>query len=130
MPSSDTQFKRGQVANPEGRNPLPPELRGLRALKKEEVAIIIGKYTRLTMRKLKEALENPETPCLEKAIAKALQVAVHEGDITKINFILDRTIGKVTEKVEISTPKPYIIQRLDGTEIVLGSSLEDMKQIE
>lgn len=37
----------------------------------------------------------------------------------------DRLYGKVTDKVEVSMPKPFVIKRSDGTEVVLGAKLEN-----
>jgi hypothetical protein len=49
--------------------------------------------------------------------------AEQHGDQNRINWILDRTIGKVKETKEIILPVPTIVERPNGDIIELGAEL-------
>lgn len=61
----------------------------------------------------------------ELMIGNMVKATINEASEKKLDFMLDRTIGKVKETLQIEAPKPYIIRRRDGTVEELGA-----KQIE
>lgn len=100
MIKKDTRFKKGQSGNPSGKPKLIPELVGVKPLTKEEVARIIGKYSRMTYPELMELTSGASLPAIDMVIVNALKNAIKDGDLYKLGFLLERTIGKVTDKVE------------------------------
>ena len=57
---------------------------------------------------LKRFVENPDTPMGEIALAAILVKAVDEGDSAKLNFLLDRLVGKA----KLSLDKPEELDEL------------------
>lgn len=89
------RWKPGQSGNPGGKPKLPAELRVINALTPMEVARYIAKYARLKKEDIEIAAKNPDTPVIELAIASVFSHAISFGDYGRLNFLLDRAIGKV-----------------------------------
>lgn len=106
--------------NPAGRPPFPPELKAVRKLSPALVAGMISRYARMTKGEIEAVIEDRTTRSIDLTICKILLKSVEDGDYSRLNFLLDRSIGKVKESVEISIPKPTIIERLDGSQMQLG----------
>ena len=87
-------FKKGDSGNPKGRPPLPPELKAISPFTASELSRIISKYGRLTKGVLYEVLENPATPVMDLSVCKLFEKCLVEGDYARLNFLLDRCIGK------------------------------------
>lgn len=56
---------------------------------------------------LKEMIKDPKTAVLKKGIAKALLDAAESGNWTRLNEILERIIGKVPNKLELTKGNPF-----------------------
>lgn len=85
---------------------------------------MIDGFLLMSVDEIKERLDNTTLSGIEHIIMSAILAARRHGDIGKIDILLNRLIGKLTDKVEIKIPKPHIIEKLDGTKIELGSELE------
>lgn len=79
---------------------LPEELRGIRSLTQNEVNKVISKYARMVLANLLEKIKDKKTPVLELAIASIFQSSIEKGDFAKLNFLLDRCIGKIPDIIE------------------------------
>lgn len=101
-----TQFKPGNNANPKGRPKLPPELkvkaRESPLITRLEIKNIIDKYMAMSPAEIQEAVRNPKIRIIELTIAKIASEAVRTGDTSKLNFLLDRHVGKVKDEIEQS----------------------------
>jgi hypothetical protein len=89
-------------------------------LTRNEVDVIMSKFMRINLDGLKAIAEDPDTPVMEHILAKVCLGAMKQGDHQRLNFFLDRLVGKVKDNVEITLPKPAIIERRDGTQVLLG----------
>lgn len=125
------QFQPGQSGNPNGRPQLPPDLLKARKLNQIEVSRLINKYMNMSIEEIELETQEKRTSALEAMIGKIIIEAQKFGDYSRVNFLFDRMIGKVTEKVEHKLPKPTVI-RLLGSEgsVVLGSSKTDDEEEE
>jgi len=86
----------------------------------------VAKYGDATQDDLQSALDSKKTPMIEKIVCKVMLVAYLSGDHTKLNFFLDRTVGKVKEVKEIQVlPSPFIITRPSGETITMGAQHQD-----
>jgi len=115
------QFKSGQSGNPNGRPKMPEEIRKARKLNQIKVAQILNDFANMNDEEFVAMLADTNTSKLERMIASAVTKA-QTGEFTALNFILDRMIGKVTDKVEHKLPRPTVIKLLgEDAVMVLGS---------
>jgi len=122
-PPADKQFKPGQSGNPGGRPKLPEDVKEARQLNRVEFERIVNRHLWMTKAQLQEAIKDPAAPLIETMVGTLIAKAIQAGDHIRLEFILCRLIGKVQERIEISTPEPFILRKLSGEEIVMGVSL-------
>lgn len=95
-------FSQGVSGNPAGRPPLPPDVREARKVNQVEFERVMNRLLYLTHSELDAVIQSPETVALEAMLAKMLACAATFGDRQRIETILNRTIGKVVTKVEVT----------------------------
>ena len=117
--SEKTQFKPGNTVNPGGRPSLPPEVREAKKLNRVMMETALNKFLGWPNEALISFSEDDKNPVLEIIIARILVGAGKNADHTRLNFIFDRLIGKVSEKVEHTMPKPMVIKRFGKDETVI-----------
>ena len=119
-------FKPGQSGNPSGRPGLPAEVKEAKKLNRVEVEAAIAKYVRATKQEIEAVHMNPLSTAADQVICSVLLKAIEHGDEKRLDFILNRTIGKVPDKLDATIyPKPTIIEKLDGSVEILGAVMED-----
>lgn len=118
---SDGRFKPGNAGGP-GRPPTPEDIRDIRKYSRFEVERVFDKFLGLTKGDLLERLKHPDTPVLEAILGQIILKAISGGDQVRLGFILDRVIGKVKEEMELTMPKPTIIE-YEGSRLVLTSKM-------
>jgi len=96
-------FKPGYKGGP-GRPRLPDDVKGFKRMTQTELETIFNKYINLPVSQLKEARSNPNMTGLEAMVLSIMLQAINKGDQLRMNALLDRLIGKVKERVEISNP--------------------------
>jgi hypothetical protein len=112
----DHGFKKGKSGNPSGRRKTPEHLRAHAPLDSEEVKRIMGKYTRMTRLEIQACIEDPLTPAFELAIASTLAKAIKFGDVARMDFFLNRIVGKVKEEQDVHIS--VALQNLSDAEII------------
>ncbi len=85
-----------------GRPPLPDDVKESRKLTQAELERCINKYLYLGAAELKKIYEKPSTLALDKVIIKIITMAITKGDHVRLDFVLNRVIGKVPEKMNMS----------------------------
>jgi len=106
-------FKPGETGNPNGRPPVPYEIRELRKHNRLEVEETFSKYLRMTAKELEEAAKSPYTSALDGMVIAVIMKAVQNGDQWRLNFLLDRVIGKVPDRVADADGQPLMATFID-----------------
>lgn len=99
------KFSSTYQPNPEnrGNNRLPADMTQANKLTKARLEAIINKYLWMSKDQLQEAVQGPDTPMIDIAIASIITKAIEGGCDKRLTFILDRLIGKVKEEIDIKT---------------------------
>jgi hypothetical protein len=120
-------FVKGQIANPNGRPPMTGSDRAIRELSKIEISRLLTQVSNMTVKEMQERWSNPTTPAIEQLFLKAILDGLSKGDAVKsAEFILNRTIGKVKDEVDVNfTPTVTVIKKSDGTQVHLGAKPKD-----
>ena len=126
-------FKKGQSGNPNGSP--SKNITKARKLNKVLVTELLNKFINMSMKDLIVFIRNNvpnskdttafkgDDPVIETMLASILVKAIQEGDQNRLNFIFDRLIGKVTDKVEYTLPVPTLVRRFESQETLeLGAS--------
>jgi hypothetical protein len=120
------RYPKGVSGNPNGRPKIPEDLKKARKLNQIEVGRIINRFMNQSVEFIKNEMEDENTSALEAMIGKIIIEAHKHGDYSRVNFLFDRMIGKVTEKVEHTMPKPTVIKLIgEDAAVILGSSKGD-----
>jgi hypothetical protein len=110
-------FKPGQSGNPKGRPKLSPELTLIKSVSKFEVAKIISRFCRMTLVEMEKAIADPTLLVLDLAIAKIFKKSIERCDYEALNFLLDRTIGKIA-LVELEEDENDEIAKMSTQELL------------
>jgi len=100
-------IKPGQVLNPRGGGAISPETRAIRSLTAEHLKDIADLILEGNVEKLKEIVTDPSSSVLRVWLAKAAATAIQKGDLGPLEVILNRSIGKVKEKVDLSASEGF-----------------------
>lgn len=117
-------WKPGQTGNPEGRPPLPPEVKEARRFNKTTLEEIVNKYLWMSLDGLRKSLADEQLPAVEGWMVSIITKGRTTGEWSGFEWIAQRLVGKVKEQVEVSMVKPYIVHRADGTALELGAKVE------
>ena len=91
-----------QIGNPggPGRPPLPPEVKAARALTKVKLEATLNKFLHMNKEELADYKNNPDATVLELMVHAITHKAILSGDTQRLDFLLNRLIGKVADQVE------------------------------
>lgn len=120
MAKKDTKFKKGMSGNPGGRVKLPVELREAAKLSKKEALEKLIYFLQMSKEDLLAITKNDTLKVMDHWVARICELGIEHGDAQRLNFMFDRIIGKVTDKVEHSVPKPTIITLSNGDKMIAG----------
>ena len=99
----ECQFKKGMIANPNGRPKgtavIPPSIKQFNS---KMISEVMAKYISMDVAQLSEIIKDTSLPVLDMLVARILATGVQKADQTRFSFILDRMVGKVADKQEIS----------------------------
>lgn len=94
-------FSPGESGNPDGRPPLPEDLKAARKLNKTELERILNEYIHMSLTEIQRRAGHPETSALEVLVAKVLAEGIKRGDEKRLGFLLDRLVGPVKRSVSV-----------------------------
>lgn len=102
-----TQFKKGNQAARGIEKEALPEARPVRILNRAMVTEIIATYAGASTAELRKVTMSPTATMLERIVCKIILTAEAKSDIYRLEFLLNRSIGKVKDEVEFTNPNPY-----------------------
>lgn len=118
-------WKPGQTGNPNGGPGLPGDLKAARKVNQVELERTINRLIWMDHTELTALIALPSTPMFERFVANIIAIGADEGDERRMEFILQRIIGKVQDRIEVKTPVPFVIHREGGEQVVLGAEVKD-----
>lgn len=114
MAKADTQFKKGVSGNPRGKpKGCKQPTKEFKVSNQKELAEKIISYFKMTIPECNEIFKNDLTPMLDRIILKVMAQSFQKGDHLKLNFLLDRAIGKVKEEQQIDLTNNTTIDKSD-----------------
>ncbi len=113
-------FKKGKSGNPLGGKLHNPVRRAIKKLTQDQISEIGSFILSNNKEKLNEIVQDKDASILKVWICSIAGNAIKKGDASALNTLLDRIVGKVTDKIEVKVPKPTIIELEGGDKIVLG----------
>ncbi len=114
-------WKSGETGNPNGSPGLPKDLKDARKLNQVEFERAVNKCLYLTPTKLQEHLVVEDTPVIEHLIGSVILRGIKEGSHAHLEFVLNRLVGKVQDRIEVRMPEPYVVEKMDGTTVEMGA---------
>lgn len=93
-------FPPGVSGNPGGRPKLPDDIKEARAMNQVEVARTLDRFLNLTREQLRARLADSSASALDHLIGSIIVKGIHHGDQRRLDFLLDRIIGKVPTQVD------------------------------
>lgn len=88
----------------------------------------MGKFCMMTAADLQTVIDDPKSPMLHIMVASIMAKSAQQGDHQRFESLMQRMVGKVQDKLELSTPAPFIIRRTSGESIELG--VDQPKELE
>jgi Family of unknown function (DUF5681) len=95
-------FKPGQSGNPKGRPVFSPESKEIRALSHQSVAEMGSMVLKGDIEGIQAIAKDTKATVLKVWMASIIVKAINRGDVTVLNAFLDRVVGKVKERVQIT----------------------------
>lgn len=114
-PPKEHQWKPGQSGNPGG---VTKERARLKTVSERSIADAITTVLTSTTDEINEMLDDPSTPVGEIIILRACLNAAEGGEYTRFDEILQRVIGKVGNKIDLTSAGKSLQEKLVDKEIV------------
>ena len=95
---SKGRFAKGNTLA-KGRTPVPKDIKEIRQFNGKDFERVIKHYLHCSLEHLKELEKDETLQALDHLVIKVLVKAADTGDHTRLAFVLDRTIGKLPEKI-------------------------------
>ena len=92
-------FAMGNPGRPHGTKIIPKRIKDIN---RREIETIFNKYLHMNADDLKKTLLDKTTHSIDLIAIKIITEAIKKGDYTRFNFILDRMVGTVKAKIDIS----------------------------
>jgi hypothetical protein len=116
-------FKKGQRGGP-GAPKLPTEIKEAAKFCRKTLQAKLKEMMVATTDELDALVKDKTQPAVNVIFARLISKAA-KGDLACANAVLDRSVGKVKENIEIEVPRPMIIENLEGSDTMLGAKLDD-----
>jgi hypothetical protein len=95
------QFKKGEVANPNGRPRKYVSLLKDQGYKLSEINDTIQNMMAMDLDELKAVWDNPKATIMEKTVAAAMRKSLEKGSLYSLDTLLTRVYGKPKETTAV-----------------------------
>ena len=92
---------RAAAAGRKSSRALPPEVKAARQMNGPLFESLINKYMGLPVDQLQVIAKDPTTPAIDLVVIKLLVLSIQHGDINRLKLLLEYTIGKVPDKLNL-----------------------------
>lgn len=99
---SKGMIKKGEVRNPLGGAAHNPHIKALKHLTQKEYADVIQLALDNNRAGIEKIIQDKSTSLLKLGIAKCLLNAVNQSDFSILHAIIEKIIGKPTQKIELT----------------------------
>lgn len=107
-------FKPGQSGNPNGAPKVPADLVAARKITRQQFELTANKYLSMSVSELSKLDKHKgDITLLEAMIISVIQQGIKKGDHVRLDFLLDRLIGKVVQPFEYVPPPPPVVIQFD-----------------
>ena len=113
-----TPFKKGEVANPNGRPRKYVSLLKEQGYKLSEINDSIQALMSMDEEELRAVSLNDAATVLEKTVAKAMLKSLSNGSLFSLDTLLTRVYGKPKEQMDIKTDNKIEVIFIDGKTIL------------
>ena len=113
-----TPFKKGEVANPNGRPRKYVTLLKDQGYKLSEINDTIQVMMSMDMDELSDVYKNPKATVLEKTIANAMNKSLQKGSLYSLDTLLTRVYGKPKEQMDIQQDTRIEVVFVEGKTIL------------
>lgn len=122
-------FKPGKSGNPNGSPGLPQLLKDARKLNQVALERVVNQLLHCEENEIDALLAKKDASVFEKIVASILKAAILDADQHKMEWVLQRMLGKVKDQIEVQIAKPFIYESYDGKDkIVMGVETEEEKR--
>ncbi len=94
-------FQKGKSGNPGGRVKMPEDVKELKKIGRVEIERSLSKFLLLTLEQLEKKKADPQATVIDLFIISILKHGLKNGDPIRLNFLLDRLIGKVDQNITV-----------------------------
>lgn len=122
------RFQKGQSGNPEGARRHNQEVKVLRRLTHGELAHVATTLLKKKKEGVDQIADDPEASALAVWIARIIQTGADAGNGAKLDTILNRLIGKVSDKVDLTVKRPYADMSIEQIQAEV-KELEELEKI-
>lgn len=106
-------WKKGDPSpNPNGRPALPEDIRAASKLTAKEFIELGTKFMHMPVGQLAKIRDDEKSSAMERMLASIVHKAIDEGDQKRLDFLLDRLIGKVTQQYKLDMPNIPVVQQV------------------
>ena len=113
-----TPFKKGEIANPNGRPRKYVSLLKEQGYKLSEINDSIQALMSMDEEELRAVSLNDAATVLEKTVAKAMLKSLSNGSLFSLDTLLTRVYGKPKEQMDIKTDNKIEVIFVDGKTIL------------
>jgi hypothetical protein len=116
---NDGRFKPGNKMSKGGKR-LPAEVKEAAKFCRKTLQAKLKEMMVATTADLDVIIKDKNEPAVNVIFARLISKAA-KGDLACANAILDRSVGKVKENIEIELPTPMIVENLEGPNKIMGA---------